>query len=205
MLPPINGKNVTQGCTAGKVDERRRLRFDGGLPERHRSSAERSSRSKSETRPDAAQCVASDDPRSREIPTTFKEAPNASRSERRLFGFTDHLPIALVQEADRLGFHSAWTAEAYGSDAVTPATWNRRGDPAAEGRHRIMQMPARTPAMTAMTATDARPDLRRTISARPRTIGPQVVEGAGIDVIALDDGDRRRDVEARRLLPPPPS
>ena len=32
------------------------------------------------------------------------------------------LPIDLVQEADRLGFHSAWTAEAYGSDAVTPAT-----------------------------------------------------------------------------------
>jgi alkanesulfonate monooxygenase SsuD/methylene tetrahydromethanopterin reductase-like flavin-dependent oxidoreductase (luciferase family) len=33
------------------------------------------------------------------------------------------LPMELIQEADRLGFHSAWTAEAYGSDAVTPATW----------------------------------------------------------------------------------
>ena len=32
------------------------------------------------------------------------------------------LLMELIQEADRLGFHSAWTAEAYGSDAVTPAT-----------------------------------------------------------------------------------
>jgi alkanesulfonate monooxygenase SsuD/methylene tetrahydromethanopterin reductase-like flavin-dependent oxidoreductase (luciferase family) len=33
------------------------------------------------------------------------------------------LPIELVQEADRLGVHSVWTAEAYGSDAVSPLAW----------------------------------------------------------------------------------
>ena len=33
------------------------------------------------------------------------------------------LPIDLVQEADRLGFYALWTAESYGSDAVTPLAW----------------------------------------------------------------------------------
>ena len=33
------------------------------------------------------------------------------------------LNMELVREADRLGFHSVWTAEAYGSDAVTPLAW----------------------------------------------------------------------------------
>ena len=30
------------------------------------------------------------------------------------------LPMDLIQEADRLGYYSVWTAEAYGSDAITP-------------------------------------------------------------------------------------
>jgi len=33
------------------------------------------------------------------------------------------LPIDLIQEADRLGFYAVWTAESYGSDAVTPLAW----------------------------------------------------------------------------------
>ena len=36
---------------------------------------------------------------------------------------TMQLPIDKVLEAERLGFNSAWTAEAWGSDAVTPAAW----------------------------------------------------------------------------------
>jgi F420-dependent oxidoreductase-like protein len=87
------------------------------------------------------------------------------------------LPMDLIQEADRRGFHSAWTAEAYGSDAVTPAAWI-----AAQTKHLsvgtgIMQMPARTPAMTAMTATtlDQLSGGRFLLGLGPS--GPQVVEG----------------------------
>ena len=58
----------------------------------------------------------------------------------------------LAQEAERLGFATAWTAEAYGCDAATTLGWiaahtSRIGLGAA-----VMQIPARTPAMTAMTA-----------------------------------------------------
>src|SRR5258705_12116379 len=63
------------------------------------------------------------------------------------------LPMELIQEADRLGFHSAWTAEAYGSDAVVPAAWIAAQTKRLKGGTAIMQMPARSPAMTAMTAT----------------------------------------------------
>ena len=33
------------------------------------------------------------------------------------------IDLTMVKEADRLGYHSVWSAEAYGSDAVTPITW----------------------------------------------------------------------------------
>src|SRR5437667_10801126 len=87
------------------------------------------------------------------------------------------LPIDLVQEADRLGFHSAWTAEAYGSDAVTPATWIAAVTKQLKVGTGIMQMPARTPAMTAMTATtlDQISGGRFLLGLGPS--GPQVVEG----------------------------
>ena len=60
--------------------------------------------------------------------------------------------VAVAQEADRLGYAVAWVAEAYGSDAPTVLAWvgaqtERIGLGAA-----VMQIPARTPAMTAMTA-----------------------------------------------------
>ena len=60
--------------------------------------------------------------------------------------------IALAQEADRLGYSVVWAAEAYGSDAPTVLAWvgaltERIGLGAA-----VMQIPARTPATTAMTA-----------------------------------------------------
>ena len=87
------------------------------------------------------------------------------------------LPLNLVQEADRLGFHSAWTAEAYGSDAVTPATWIAAVTKQLKVGTGIMQMPARTPAMTAMTATtlDQISGGRFLLGLGPS--GPQVVEG----------------------------
>jgi F420-dependent oxidoreductase-like protein len=60
--------------------------------------------------------------------------------------------VAVAQEADRLGYSVAWAAEAYGSDVPTVLSWvgartERIGLGAA-----VMQLPARTPAMTAMTA-----------------------------------------------------
>lgn len=60
--------------------------------------------------------------------------------------------IGIVQEAERLGFDSCWTAEAYGSDAVTVLTWIAANTERIKVGTAIMQMPARTPAMTAMTA-----------------------------------------------------
>src|SRR6516162_9455972 len=62
------------------------------------------------------------------------------------------LPIDRVLEAERLGFDSVWTSEAYGSDAVTPAAWVLARTTRIKVGTAIMQMPARTPAMTAMTA-----------------------------------------------------
>src|SRR5262245_64912631 len=60
--------------------------------------------------------------------------------------------VVLAREADRLGFHSVWTAEAYGSDAVTTLTWLAAKTEKINVGTAIMQMTARAPAMTAMTA-----------------------------------------------------
>jgi len=85
--------------------------------------------------------------------------------------------VAMAQEAERLGYHSIWTAEAYGSDCVTPLTWLAAKTERIKVGTAIMQMPARTPAMTAMTAatldllTGGRMLLGLGVS------GPQVVEG----------------------------
>ncbi len=87
------------------------------------------------------------------------------------------LPMELIREADRLGFHSAWTAEAYGSDAVTPAAWIAAQTRELKVGTGIMQMPARTPAMTAMTAStlDQLSGGRFLLGLGPS--GPQVIEG----------------------------
>ncbi len=63
-----------------------------------------------------------------------------------------YLPIELVQQAEALGFESVWTAEAYGSDAVSPAAWLLAQTKTIKVGTAIMQMPARTPTMAAMTA-----------------------------------------------------
>jgi F420-dependent oxidoreductase-like protein len=83
----------------------------------------------------------------------------------------------LVHEAERLGFHSVWTAEAYGSDAVTPLAWIGGQTTRIHLGSAIMQMPARTPAMTASTATslDQLSDGRFLLGLG--VSGPQVVEG----------------------------
>ncbi len=60
--------------------------------------------------------------------------------------------LALAREADRLGFSVVWAAEAYGSDAVTVLSWVAAQTTQIDVGSAILQIPARTPAMTAMTA-----------------------------------------------------
>ncbi len=88
-----------------------------------------------------------------------------------------HLPMDRVLEAERLGFDSVWTSEAYGSDAVSPAAWIMARTTKIKVGTAIMQMPARTPAATAMTAMtlDALSGGRFILGLGPS--GPQVVEG----------------------------
>src|SRR5271169_667210 len=87
------------------------------------------------------------------------------------------LPMDTILEAERAGFDSAWTAEAYGSDAITPLSWIGALTKKIRLGTAIMQMPGRTPAMTAMTAMtlDALSGGRFVLGIGPS--GPQVVEG----------------------------
>lgn len=60
--------------------------------------------------------------------------------------------LAVAQEADRLGYAVCWAAEAYGSDAATVLTWVAAHTEHIDVGSAIFQIPARQPAMTAMTA-----------------------------------------------------
>jgi F420-dependent oxidoreductase-like protein len=83
----------------------------------------------------------------------------------------------LILEADRLGFHSVWSAEAYGSDAVTPLAFIAARTERLRLATGIMQMPARTPAMTAMTAMTLDQLSGGRFLLGLGVSGPQVVEG----------------------------
>ena len=60
--------------------------------------------------------------------------------------------VDVARHAEGLEFHSVWTAEAYGSDAIVPLAWVGAQTSKIGLGTAIMQMPARSPAMTAMTA-----------------------------------------------------
>ena len=87
------------------------------------------------------------------------------------------LDMDLVREVERLGYDSIWSAESYGSDAVTPVAWIAALTTRIHVGTGIMQMAGRTPAATAMTAmtldglSGGRFRLGLGVS------GPQVVEG----------------------------
>ena len=68
------------------------------------------------------------------------------------FGPKVAINLDLIRRAEELGFDSAWTAEAYGNDAVSTASWVLAKTTRIKVGTAIMQMPARTPAMAAMTA-----------------------------------------------------
>lgn len=87
----------------------------------------------------------------------------------------NHVPLA--QEAERSGYHSLWTAEAWGSDAVTTVTWLAAKTGRIHVGTAIMQMPARTPANTAMTAATLDHLTGGRFLLGLGASGPQVVEG----------------------------
>src|SRR5881628_3620497 len=92
-------------------------------------------------------------------------------------GLTREDQLAIVQEAERLGYDSVWTAEAYGSDAATILGWIAGQTTRIKIGSAIFQMPARSAAMTAMTAAtlDRLSDGRMLLGIG--SSGPQVAEG----------------------------
>jgi F420-dependent oxidoreductase-like protein len=92
-------------------------------------------------------------------------------------GLTREDQLAIVQEAERLGYDSVWTAEAYGSDAATILGWIAGQTTRIKIGAAIFQMPGRSPAMTAMTAAtlDQLSDGRMLLGIG--SSGPQVSEG----------------------------
>jgi F420-dependent oxidoreductase-like protein len=93
------------------------------------------------------------------------------------FGPKLTIPWDLISEAERLGYDSVWTAEAYGNDAIVPLSFIAARTERIGLGTAIMQMPARTPAMAAMTAMslDALSGGRFRLGLGPS--GPQVIEG----------------------------
>jgi F420-dependent oxidoreductase-like protein len=87
------------------------------------------------------------------------------------------IDMNLVREAERLGFHSVWSAEAYGSDAVSPAAWVAAQTSRIHVGTAIMQIAARTPTLTATTALTIDQLSGRRFLLGLGVSGPQVVEG----------------------------
>ena len=82
-----------------------------------------------------------------------------------------------IQEADRLGFDSVWTAEAYGSDALMPLAWWGAATTQIKLGTSIVQISARTPAATAMAAMTLDHLSGGRVILGLGVSGPQVVEG----------------------------
>jgi len=92
-------------------------------------------------------------------------------------GPSPKLDMDRVLEAERLGFAQVWTGEAYGTDAVTPATWMLARTTRIKVGTGIMQIPARTPACAAMTVMTLQLMSGNRFLCGLGVSGPQVVEG----------------------------
>ena len=88
-----------------------------------------------------------------------------------------HIPIDLIRQAESMGYDSVWTAEAYGNDAVTAAAWVLAQTTKIKVGTAIMQMPARSPAMCAMTSMSLDQLSGGRFIVGLGASGPQVVEG----------------------------
>ncbi|MCH9675958.1 MAG: LLM class F420-dependent oxidoreductase [Gammaproteobacteria bacterium] len=88
------------------------------------------------------------------------------------------LPMERILLAEKLGYHAVWTAEAYGSDAMTPLAYLAAMTSKIKLGSAIIQLAARTPANAAMTAATV-----DQLAGGDRVIcgigvsGPQIVEG----------------------------
>ena len=87
------------------------------------------------------------------------------------------VPIELVKEAERLGYDSVWTAEAYGSDVFSPLCWVGAQTTRIKLGTGVMQLSARTPACVAMTAATIDHLSNGRLILGVGVSGPQVVEG----------------------------
>ncbi|MEU2419574.1 LLM class F420-dependent oxidoreductase [Streptomyces sp. NPDC007851] len=87
----------------------------------------------------------------------------------------DQVPLA--REAERLGYHSVWTAESWGSDAFTPLTWIAARTSTIRLGTAVAQMAARSPTTTAMHALTLDHLSGGRVLLGLGLSGPQVVEG----------------------------
>jgi F420-dependent oxidoreductase-like protein len=92
-------------------------------------------------------------------------------------GLSPEQQLELVREAEAAGWHSVWAAEAYGSDAATVLAWIAANTERIKIGSAIFQMPARSPAMTAMTAATLDHLSNGRVILGIGSSGPQVAEG----------------------------
>src|SRR5687768_3027982 len=92
-------------------------------------------------------------------------------------GLTADEQLRIVREAERLGYDSVWTSEAYGSDAATILGWLAAGTSKIKLGSAIFQMPGRSAAMTAMTAATLDQLSEGRMLLGIGSSGPQVAEG----------------------------
>ena len=91
-------------------------------------------------------------------------------------GAPDGLRLQEVLEAERLGYHSVWSGEAYGTDAVTPTAWVLARTTRIMAGSGILQMQARTPACAAMTAMTLQALSNNRYLLGVGSSGPQVID-----------------------------
>lgn len=85
--------------------------------------------------------------------------------------------VPITQEAERLGYDSVWTAEAWGSDAFTPLAWIAAHTSTIKLGTSVVQIAARTPTATAMAALTLDHLSNGRFMLGMGVSGPQVVEG----------------------------
>lgn len=85
--------------------------------------------------------------------------------------------LANVKKAEAMGFDSMWTAEAWGSDALTPLAWYGSHTERLKLGQGIIQLSARTPTATAMALNTLQHLSDGRVIAGLGVSGPQVVEG----------------------------